>query len=145
MYKVFLNDKIILPGMEDPSLAPSEVISLRPGCPARELKEALTRLVAVEGIRVLRIGREGEAREAWELLAYCLGHESAAGGFVLNGDDRLLMIHRNGYWDLPKGKPNAGEELQATALREVEEETGIGGLSIIGRLRPSYHVFEKLG
>ena len=32
-----------------------------------------------------------------------------------------------GDWVLPKGKPDAGETLKETALREVEEETGCSG------------------
>jgi len=37
------------------------------------------------------------------------------------------VIHRRRYndWSFPKGKPIAGENPERTALREVEEETGI--------------------
>ena len=51
----------------------------------------------------------------------------AAGGIVLRDDGRLAVIHRPRYddWSLPKGKPDPGEALDATALREVEEETGL--------------------
>src|SRR5699024_1895902 len=39
----------------------------------------------------------------------------------------LLMIHRPRYddWTFPKGKVDRGERLPQTAVREVEEETGI--------------------
>jgi len=39
---------------------------------------------------------------------------------------RIAVIHRNRYgdWCLPKGKPEAGETLKETALREVQEEIG---------------------
>ena len=38
----------------------------------------------------------------------------------------LLLIHRPAYddWSFPKGKPDPGETLQATAIREIAEETG---------------------
>jgi phosphohistidine phosphatase SixA/8-oxo-dGTP pyrophosphatase MutT (NUDIX family) len=38
----------------------------------------------------------------------------------------LLLIHRPRYndWSFPKGKSEAGETLQATATREIAEETG---------------------
>lgn len=38
----------------------------------------------------------------------------------------LLLIHRPSYddWSFPKGKIDAGESLQATAVREIAEETG---------------------
>lgn len=38
---------------------------------------------------------------------------------------KMLLIQRNGRWDLPKGKVEPGETLLQAALREVEEETGI--------------------
>jgi 8-oxo-dGTP pyrophosphatase MutT (NUDIX family)/phosphohistidine phosphatase SixA len=38
----------------------------------------------------------------------------------------VLIVHRPGYddWTFPKGKPDRGESLPATAVREIEEETG---------------------
>ena len=53
----------------------------------------------------------------------------AAGGIVSAPDGRMLLILRNGRWDLPKGKVEPGETLLQAALREVQEETGIHGLS----------------
>ena len=55
----------------------------------------------------------------------------AAGGIVLrrgpHGGQEVLLVHRPRYddWSLPKGKADAGERDEDTALREVEEETGI--------------------
>ena len=49
----------------------------------------------------------------------------AAGGIVVDDSGDMLLIRRNNRWDLPKGKVEAGETLLQTALREVEEETGI--------------------
>src|SRR4051812_43031383 len=50
----------------------------------------------------------------------------AAGGVVIDGD-RVVVVHRPRHadWTLPKGKLDAGEEWEAAALREVEEETGL--------------------
>jgi 8-oxo-dGTP pyrophosphatase MutT (NUDIX family) len=39
----------------------------------------------------------------------------------------VLFIFRNGKWDLPKGN-RKGEEIEDTAMREVEEETGVNQL-----------------
>lgn len=55
----------------------------------------------------------------------------SAGGIVLRPgqhDVEVLMCGRNadGLWALPKGTPEEGETLDETALREVEEETGVG-------------------
>ena len=49
----------------------------------------------------------------------------AAGGFVHNTEGQILMIFRMGVWDFPKGKAEAGETIEETAVREVLEETGI--------------------
>ena len=55
----------------------------------------------------------------------------AAGGIVLrpapDGGWQVLLVHRPRYddWSLPKGKADAGERDEETALREVEEETGL--------------------
>jgi 8-oxo-dGTP diphosphatase len=51
----------------------------------------------------------------------------AAGGVVLDGDDRVLAVHRPRYddWSLPKGKLDPGETWEEAALREVREETGL--------------------
>ena len=68
----------------------------------------------------------------------------AAGGKVHNNKNEILFIFRNGKWDLPKGKAEAKETINQTALREVEEETGISGLSIIKPLDITYHVFKRM-
>lgn len=54
----------------------------------------------------------------------------AAGGIVhrIGGaGPEVLLVHRPRYddWSLPKGKRDAGERDEDTALREVEEETGL--------------------
>lgn len=53
----------------------------------------------------------------------------AAGGIIRRKTPHgieIAVIHRSRYndWCLPKGKPEPGETLDATALREVKEETG---------------------
>lgn len=57
--------------------------------------------------------------------------EIAAGGVVFrweNGLPRLLLIRdRFGRTTLPKGRQEPGETLEQTALREIEEETGVSG------------------
>ena len=50
---------------------------------------------------------------------------NAGGGLVSNRRGDLLLISRNGLWDLPKGHQDPGDEISVTALREVQEETGI--------------------
>ena len=54
----------------------------------------------------------------------------SAGGVVYRWDDGQLEIVLCGReepvrWSLAKGTPNPGETMEATALREVREETGL--------------------
>ena len=67
----------------------------------------------------------------------------AGGGKVINSDGKILFIFRNGKWDLPKGKAEQKETIDQTALREVEEETGVKGLSITKPLEITYHIFKR--
>lgn len=69
----------------------------------------------------------------------------AGGGKVINEDDEVLFIFRNGKWDLPKGKAEGKETIEETALREVEEETGVTGLSITKPIETTYHIFKRNG
>ena len=66
----------------------------------------------------------------------------AAGGTVFNEDNNILMIFRRGFWDLPKGKLEKGEPRELTAIREVEEETGIKNIQLISLLHMSYHTYK---
>lgn len=66
----------------------------------------------------------------------------AGGGLVQNENDEILFIFRKGKWDLPKGKAENNETIEETALREVEEECGISGLTIVSPLPCTYHIYE---
>jgi 8-oxo-dGTP pyrophosphatase MutT (NUDIX family) len=49
----------------------------------------------------------------------------AAGGAVVAEDGRIMMMRRRGFWDLPKGHLEEGEQIAECALRETVEECGI--------------------
>ena len=66
----------------------------------------------------------------------------ASGGVVLNDNNELLMIYRNGVWDLPKGKNENNESNESCALREVKEECGINKLSVTKYLKETYHTYQ---
>lgn len=66
----------------------------------------------------------------------------ASGGVVFN-NDKLLMIFRNGFWDLPKGKIELNESELECAFREVEEECGIKRLSVVKFLKYTYHTYVE--
>lgn len=69
----------------------------------------------------------------------------AGGGKAYNAKNEILFIYRNDKWDLPKGKTEGKESIEETAVREVEEETGVEGLKIIKPLPTTYHIFKRNG
>ena len=66
----------------------------------------------------------------------------AAGGIVVE-DGSFVSIVRKGIPDLPKGHIENGETPEAAALREVEEETGIGNLKIIRAMPTTWHCYME--
>ena len=68
----------------------------------------------------------------------------AAGGVVLRktgGEEEVLLIERNGIWDLPKGKREEGESVSDCALREVAEETGLREITLTNFIGVTYHTY----
>lgn len=78
-------------------------------------------------------------------FAKCFKRIDAAGGVVFNSEGKILVIHRLGVWDLPKGKVEKGETMEETALREVEEECAIAPLEIVKPLSSTYHTYRLNG
>ena len=68
---------------------------------------------------------------------------NAGGGLVTNSKGEFLLIRRSGLWDLPKGHQEAGEAIEDTALREVEEETGLKGLVLGKFIRVTDHTYFR--
>jgi 8-oxo-dGTP pyrophosphatase MutT (NUDIX family) len=69
----------------------------------------------------------------------------AGGGVVANKKNEVLFIFRRGKWDLPKGKLDDGETIEACAVREVMEETGLVAVSISGFMANTYHTYHEKG
>ncbi len=79
---------------------------------------------------------------------YCTQHYTyvkAAGGVAKTPNDEVLLIRREGFWDIPKGMVEPGETLAQAALREVREETGIARLSLGPLITKTYHLYDKYG
>jgi 8-oxo-dGTP pyrophosphatase MutT (NUDIX family) len=81
------------------------------------------------------------AKELTEQLFKHFHLVEAAGGLVVNPNEELLFIQRRGKWDLPKGKIEPGEKRDYSAIREVEEETGVHHLELIKLLCTTYHAY----
>jgi len=70
---------------------------------------------------------------------------NAAGGLVSNRRGDYLLISRNGLWDLPKGHQEQGEDISVTAMREVQEETGVTQLELRGLICITDHCYRREG
>ena len=139
MYKVFVNDiPIILSTEKDLG---EKYVSL----PLKEVK--LKRIIKkINKGKLLYVNLYHEKKE--KLLKHLfkkLPVVTAGGGLVLNAQNEILFIYRNGRWDLPKGKVEKKESIETGAIREVEEETGVKDLKISKFLQTTYHVFQRKG
>ncbi|WP_313806903.1 NUDIX hydrolase [Flavobacterium sp.] len=139
MYKVFVNDK--------PLFLTNEVV-----------KETDFQLFLLESVDIKQIIVKmfqnkidkaflyhPDEKEIMEKLKEKIPVAKAGGGLVYNKQGQVLFIFRNGKWDLPKGGIEKGESIEETAIREVEEETGVSGLKITNKLPKTYHVFKRNG
>ena len=139
MYKVFVNDiPIILSTERDLG---EKYLSF----PLKEVK--LKRIIKkINKGKLLYVNLYHDKKE--KLLKHLfkkLPVVTAGGGMVLNPKNEVLFIYRNGRWDLPKGKVEKNESIEAGALREVEEETGVKNLKISKFLQTTYHIFQRKG
>ena len=137
MYKVFVNDRPII-------LAEAKKIStndLWRKFNPQELCSIVEKLI-LDGTEKFQLVSSNLPSD-WSLFKEQFSIEKAAGGKVLNANDEILFIKRNGKWDLPKGKLEKGETIEDCAVREVEEECGIKGLIIKDELDTTYHIFKR--
>ena len=93
---------------------------------------------------------EGSPRELigaaeWDAFRADYKFVLAAGGAVTDEHGRLLVIRRLGKWDLPKGKVDEGEAIDAAAMREVHEECGLNELHIVRAMTSTWHTYERKG
>lgn len=139
MYKIFINDKPFLItslDIKDVRYKSCTRVTYDPTKTARYLKEC----EAKKHTGYVLITDD----EEFAFLDVCthVGVVEAAGGVVFNDKNEVLLIKRLGKWDLPKGKMEGEELPEESAVREVMEECGIDGLSIIEKLPNTYHIYK---
>jgi len=140
MYKVFFNDRNIF--LTDDF---TKTFQLKYGLfykfhKKEELMELLSFYRNLKKIDNLFIFHD-DMEELRNVFRSCFMNIDAAGGVIRNKKGQILIINRRGRWDLPKGKLDAGESFEEAASREVEEECGIQGSTIICRLLSTYHSY----
>lgn len=139
MYKVFVNDKpiILTTKVEKESKFKNYLLK------TVNLKKVIRELNTTK-IKEVYLTHHNENKLLKKFLKK-LPNVIAGGGKVINKNGEVLFIYRNSKWDLPKGKTEKKESIEASAIREVEEETGVSGLSITKPLDNTYHIFKRNG
>ena len=139
MYKVFVNDKPIVLTTEVSKETDFKNYLLKTVKIGKVIKD-----LRKPSIKEARLIGKNEKKLLKKFLKK-LPNVIAGGGKVYNEKGEILFIYRNDKWDLPKGKVDRKETIEAAALREVEEETGVKNLKIIKPLETTYHIFKRNG
>ena len=137
MYKVFVNDTLIIV---------TDSLELQSNFPVFIFKD-----IVIEELlyRIKSDSLQGailfcnDLENDWKAFKHNFNVIKAGGGLVINPQNEILFIYRNGIWDLPKGRAEKGESIETTALREVEEECGIQHLILKKFLLKTYHIFYQ--
>lgn len=144
MYKVFIYNKaLILTANPDQIPFGDNVKRLTYESPAT-FREAHRLLDRTNGVHTLVVSHP-DLKKLWDNFKSTYRYLKAAGGVVQSPENKWLFIFRRGCWDLPKGKIEKGEKKKEAAIREVEEECGISGLTIVGKLPSSFHIYPQGG
>ncbi len=120
-------------------IAAGELVSL--SSPAPEKLKGLLRLFEEESVHGFVI-ETADRESTWKAIFGNTETWEAAGGLIVDPDGEILMMFRRGKWDLPKGKLDPGETIEACALREVAEETGLKNILIRKKLTVTFHLYR---
>lgn len=105
-----------------------------------DLKEILSLYWEIKKIDTLFV-YHNDLDQLRDKFKSCFLQIDAAGGLVRNKKDQFLIMKRRGKWDLPKGKLDKNETIEAAAVREVTEETGLFGIAIVSPMLSTYHTY----
>jgi 8-oxo-dGTP pyrophosphatase MutT (NUDIX family) len=138
MYKVFIENRSIIFTQNDALLTNTY-------CIASELieqgEEDLLLIVKSVPKKKNIVVLSDEIEEEFARIFSNYEFIEAAGGIVKR-KKKYLFIKRNGFWDIPKGKLEKRELIEAGAIREIEEECGIVGPTIQQRICITYHTYR---
>ncbi len=137
MYQVYIEDKVVAFAtrpVEDPAFS-----TFRPG-----LGESLSiakLLQKVQNSKLLAVVSD-DIEQVFDRFCTAQRFIEAGGGVTADRQGNLLLIFRNGRWDLPKGKLEPGERIEECAVREVGEECGLSELQLGAFVTNTYHGYR---
>ena len=135
MYKVFINKNVVILTSQVPINSDVKLFNLK----SISLKDIISNAKKFKKIYLFHKNHEKLIKRFKKKIKVV----KAGGGVVRNANDETLFIYRRNKWDLPKGKKDKGECIGDTAIREVEEETGVRNLMISNFLMKTFHIFKK--
>lgn len=144
MHKIYFENRcLIICSPDEPALHDPNAILFRPGrdIDIHLLVNMLETSRSLDHIYIPSTDSEGTYRR----ICAEFKEVNAGGGLVSNRRGDYLLISRNGLWDLPKGHQDPGEDISITALREVQEETGIDDLMLRELICITDHCYRRDG
>lgn len=138
MYKIFFEDNLLILDDDKSRYPGTEHIVTGGASSFPECTKLLQKLQKSKRLVIIGSDKEVLKKQILSLFRVI----PAAGGLVTNAKDEVLMIHRRGRWDLPKGWHEEGETLREGALREVGEECGIIGMESGEKITTTYHIYK---
>ena len=144
MRKIYIEKRcIIICPTDDPALADPNAIQFTFG-QAEDISSLIGLFETSASLQRIYIPSE-DPEKTYALIRKEFLEVNAGGGLVRNRRGDFLLISRNGLWDLPKGHQDPGEDISTTALREVEEETGIIDLHLKELICITDHCYKRNG
>ncbi len=144
MHKIYFEKRaIIICNPEDQALSDPNVILFRLG-ESLDIHSLVEMVEQSESLYRICIPTDDIESTYKKVCAEFL-EVNAGGGLVSNRRGDFLLISRSGLWDLPKGHQDPGEEISVTALREVQEETGIDELELRDLICITDHCYKRNG
>ncbi len=145
MYQVFINDRLLQFTPLREIVKSAEIILKLTGFESPTQLEQIIQSFEVNKATDHIVLQSADIDRTW--VTFCSLYQvlEAAGGVVYNLHDEMLLIFRNGKWDLPKGKIETGEDPDQAAIREVNEECGIGYLQLEKQIATTYHTYPYQG
>ena len=144
MHKIYFEKRcIIICCPDDPALSDPNAIQFKLG-ESMDFHDLVGMAETSESLHRICIPTE-DVEETYGRICSEFKEVNAGGGLVSNRRGDSLLISRNGLWDLPKGHQDPGEPIETTALREVQEETGIDELELRDLICITDHCYRRDG
>lgn len=144
MHKIYFEKRcIIICPPSDDSLSDPNAVVFHPGIRI-DIGTLVHMFEQTDSLSRIYIPTE-DTDAAYAALCAQFKNVDAAGGLVVNRRDDFLLINRNGLWDLPKGHREEGEDIEVTAIREVQEETGVDELELRNLICITDHCYIRNG